>query len=74
MRSSRLIQARTCSARMSIIRIGPNTGRMCAFSLTLPDINVVALTCKITMRLAQPKDGHEGFVDAPLLLGAHPTH
>ena len=26
------------------------------------------------MRLAQPKDGHEGFVDAPLLLGAHPTH
>ncbi len=26
-----VIQARTCSERMSIIRIGPNSGRMCAF-------------------------------------------
>ena len=26
------------------------------------------------MRLAEPKDGHQGFIDAPLLLRAYPAH
>jgi len=26
------------------------------------------------MRLAEPKDGHQGVIDAPLLLRAHPAH
>jgi hypothetical protein len=26
------------------------------------------------MRLAEPKDGHQGLIDTPLLLRAHPAH
>jgi hypothetical protein len=26
------------------------------------------------MRLAEPEDGHQGLIDAPLLLRAHPPH